>query len=104
MLGLETALALSLTELDLDIERVVALLSWQPAAIIGADDRHGLPITEGNPANLAVFDPDEEWTIDGGSMQSKSRNTPYQGRRVRGRVRYTILEGEAVVRNGEPTR
>lgn len=104
MLGLETALALALTELDLDVERVVALLSWQPAAIIGADDRHGLPITEGNPANLAVFDPDEEWTIDGTSMQSKSRNTPYQGRRVRGRVRHTILEGEAVVRNGEPTR
>jgi dihydroorotase len=104
MLGLETALALSLTELDLAVEDVVALLSWRPAAIIGADDRHGLPITEGNPANLCVFDPEEEWTIDGTAMQSKSRNTPYAGRRVRGRVRHTILEGEPVVRNGEPTR
>ncbi len=104
MLGLETALALTLTELDLDVEQAVALLSWQPAAIIGVGDRHGLPIAEGNPANLCVFDPDEEWTIDGDAMQSKSRNTPYAGRRVRGRVRHTILEGEAVVHNGEPTR
>lgn len=104
MLGLETALALALTELDLEVEEVVALLSWKPAAIIGVDDRHGLPITEGNPANLAVFDPEEEWTIDGSTMQSRSRNTPYAGRRVRGRVRHTILEGEPTVRDGEPTR
>jgi dihydroorotase len=104
MLGLETALALALTELDLDIEQVVALLSWQPAAIIGADDRHGRPITEGNPANLTVFDPTQEWTIDADAMQSRSRNTPYAGRRVRGRVRHTVLEGEPTVLDGEPTR
>ncbi len=104
MLGLETALALALTELDLEVEEVVALLSWKPAAIIGVDDRHGRPIAEGNPANLTVFDPEEEWTIDATTMQSRSRNTPYAGRRVRGRVRHTILEGEPVVRDGEPTR
>jgi dihydroorotase len=104
MLGLETALALALTELDLEIEEIVGLLSWKPARIIGVDDRHGLPITEGNPANLTVFDPAEEWTIDRTTMQSRSRNTPYAGRRVRGRVRHTILEGEPTVRDGEPTR
>ena len=104
MLGLETALALALTELDLEIEHVVALLSWRPAAIIGADDRHGLPITEGNPANLCVFDPDDEWVVDAHAMHSRSRNTPYAGRRVRGRVRHTILEGEPTVLDGEPTR
>ncbi len=104
MLGLETALALALTELDLEVEQVVGLLSWKPAAIIGVGDRHGRPIIEGNPANLAVFDPEEEWTVDGSTMQSRSRNTPYAGRRVRGRVRHTILEGEPTVRDGEPTR
>ena len=104
MLGLETALALALTELDLEIEDVVALLSWKPAAIIGADDRHGRPVAEGNPANLCVFDPTQEWTVDAGSMQSRSRNTPYAGRRVRGRVRHTILDGEPTVLDGEPTR
>lgn len=104
MLGLETALALALTELDLEIDRVVGLLSWKPAAIIGVDDRHGRPITEGSPANLCVFDPDEEWVVDGATMQSRSRNTPYQGRRVRGRVRHTILEGEPTVIDREPVR
>jgi dihydroorotase len=104
MLGLETALALALTELGLEIEQVVALLSWKPAAIIGVGDRHGLPIAEGNPANLTVFDPTEEWVIDPVTMHSRSRNTPYAGRRVRGRVRYTILEGETTVLDGEPTR
>ncbi len=110
MLGLETALALALTELTgpsgagLEIEDVVGLLSWRPAAILGVQDRHGGPITEGAPANLAVFDPDEEWTVDGATMQSRSRNTPYAGRRLRGRVRHTVLEGEAVVRDGEVQR
>ncbi len=104
MLGLETALGLALSELELDVERVVALLSWQPARIIGVDDRHGLPIVEGNPANLCVFDPDEEWVVDGASMQSRSRNTPYQGRRLRGRVRHTILEGDPTVIDREPVR
>ena len=104
MLGLETALALALTELDLEVEQVVALLSWKPAAIIGADDRHGLPIVEGSPANLCVFDPATEWIVDAGSMHSRSRNTPYAGRRVRGRVRHTILDGEPTFLDGEPTR
>lgn len=104
MLGLETALALALTELDLQIEQVVALLSWQPARIIGADDRHGLPLAEGNPANIAVFDPEATWVVDGAAMHSRSRNTPYAGRTVKGKVRHTVYEGEAVFVDEEPTR
>jgi dihydroorotase len=104
MLGLETALGLALTELDLEIEEVVALLSWRPAHLLGVEDRHGGPIIEGRRANLCVFDPEEEWTVDPTTMHSRSRNTPYAGRRLRGRVRHTLLEGEAVYRNGEATR
>ncbi len=104
MLGLETALALALTELDLEIEQVLGLLSWRPAELLGVRDRHGGPITEGNRANLCVFDPDEEWTVDPTTMYSRSRNTPYAGRRLRGRIRHTLLEGEPVFRNGEATR
>ncbi len=104
MLGLETALALALTELDLPIQQILAALSWNPAAVIGAGDAHGLPVAEGNPANLCVIDPDVTWTIDGGAMASRSRNTPYQGREVRGRVRHTILHGEPVVIAGEAQR
>jgi len=104
MLGLETALALALTELDLPVEQVVALLSWRPAQLLGVGDRHGGPIIEGRRANLCVFDPDEEWIVDPDAMHSRSRNTPYAGRRLRGRVRHTLLEGDAVVLDGEATR
>jgi dihydroorotase len=104
MLGLETALALALTELELPLGEVVALLSTRPAQLLGVEDRHGGPILEGRRANLCVFDPDEEWTVDPGSMHSRSRNTPYAGLRLRGRVRHTLLEGEPVFRDGEATR
>lgn len=104
MLGLETALGLALTELDLDLQEVVALLSWRPAQLLGVEDRHGGPIIEGRRANLCVFDPEEEWTVDADTMHSRSRNTPYAGRRLRGRVRHTLLEGEPVLRSGEATR
>jgi dihydroorotase len=104
MLGLETALALALTELGLPIGHVLARLSWTPAAIAGIDDRHGLPLAEGNPANLCVIDPDATWTVDGAAMASRSTNTPFQGRELRGRARHTLLHGEPVVIDGEAQR
>ena len=104
MLGLETALALALTELDLPIAQVLALLSWRPAAIAGLSDQHGGPVAEGRPANLCVIDPEVTWTVRGAAMASRSTNTPYEGREVRGRVRHTLLHGEAVVLGGEAQR
>ena len=104
MLGLETALGLALTELDLPIERVLALMSWQPAAIAAIDDLHGGPIVPGAPANLCVIDPRAIWTVSGAAMASPSRNTPYEGRTLRGRVRHTLLAGETVVIDAEPQR
>jgi dihydroorotase len=104
MLGLETALALAITELDVPLSTVVALLSWNPAAIAGVDDRHGRPVAVGEPANLAVFDPKAEWTVEPTQLASKSRNTPYAGRTLRGKVRHTIFDGTAVVVDGTATR
>jgi dihydroorotase len=104
MLGLETALALAHTELGIAIERVFALMSWQPAAIAGIDDRHGGPVVAGRLANLCVFDPTAEWVVRGDAMASKSRNTPYEGRTVRGRVRHTVYSGDVVVEDGEAQR
>lgn len=104
MLGLETALALALTELDLPIEQVLALLSWQPAAIAGLSDQHGGPVAEGRPANLCVIDPTATWTVDPAASASRSRNNPYAGRTLTGRVRHTFLFGEHVVRDGEAQR
>jgi dihydroorotase len=104
MLGLETALALALTELDLDVAAVLALLSWKPAAIAGLSGSHGGPLVEGAPANLCVFDPEHRWVVDPERMASRSRNSPYGGREVRGKVRHTLLWGEPVVVDGEVQR
>ena len=104
MLGLETALALSLTELKMDAQAVVAALSWKPARIAGVGDRHGRPVAVGESANLAIFDPTCEWVVDREVVASKSKNTPYHGRAVRGKVRHTVFSGQVVVRDGVAQR
>jgi dihydroorotase len=104
MLGLETALALALTELDLPLAEVFALLSWRPAAIAGVADEHGGTLEPGRPANLCVLDPNATWTVDPAHLASRARNTPFAGRQVRGRVRHTFLRGEPVVVDGEVQR
>ncbi len=131
MLGLEFALALALTRLvdgqpaapdpedpsrggvpgaagAYDGQRltdadVIARLSWQPAAIAGMAD-HGGPIQAGAAANLTVIDTEHRWTIDGSGGASRSRNVPYVGLSVRGKVRHTLCRGEAVVVDGELRR
>jgi dihydroorotase len=82
---------------------VIARLSWQPAAIAGMAD-HGRPIAAGSPANLCVVDAAHRWTIDGSGGASRSRNVPYAGLSVRGKVRHTVCRGEAVVVDGELQR
>ncbi|HEY7068956.1 MAG TPA: dihydroorotase [Acidimicrobiales bacterium] len=104
MLGLETALAVALTHLDLPPAEILALLSWRPAAIIGLEDTHGGPLTEGRPANLCVIDPTATWTVEPERLASRSRNTPYAGMTLTGRVRHTVVGGEAVVIDAECQR
>jgi dihydroorotase len=107
MLGLETALALTLTELVepgvLSLVDALALLSWRPAAIAGLA-RHGQPIAPGAVANLCVIDRAVSWEVDPLRLASKARNTPFAGRRLTGRVRHTVLRGEPVVIDGEAQR
>jgi dihydroorotase len=104
MLGLETALALSLTELNMETQSVLAALSWNPARIAGVGDRHGRPVAVGEPANVAIFDPTHEWVVDRDVVASKSKNTPYHGRTLRGKVRHTVFSGHVVVRDGVAQR
>ena len=104
MLGLETALSLSLTELNMETHAVLAALSWNPARIAGVGDRHGRPIAVGEPANVAIFDPTHEWVVDRDVVASKSKNTPYHGRTLRGKVRHTVFAGQVVVRDGVAQR
>ncbi|GAC1362290.1 MAG: hypothetical protein NVSMB4_19510 [Acidimicrobiales bacterium] len=104
MLGLETALALAVAELDLPVEKVLALLSWQPAAIAGLSATHGGPVHVGRPANLTVIDLDDQWVVTPDRLASRARNTPYSGRQLATRVRHTICRGEAVVIGSEAQR
>lgn len=103
MLGLEYALALALTELNLPIDRVIELLSLRPAAIARMPEQ-GRPVAVGEPANLCVIDRSAAWTIDDSGGASRSRNVPYVGRQVIGRVRHTVCAGEPVVIDGEAQR
>jgi dihydroorotase len=107
MLGLETALALTLTELVgpglIDLPKALALLSWQPARLAGLAE-HGGPIAPGRPAHLTVFDPEAVWEVDPTRLASRSRNTPYAGRKLTGKVRHTLLAGEPVVIDSQAQR
>jgi dihydroorotase len=109
MLGLETALGVSIAtlcegETPMALADVVAALSWKPAAIAGLADRHGRPITAGEPAHLTVFDPAVEWDVVPGRLASRSRNTPYVGERLVGKVRHTVFAGQVVVADGVAQR
>ena len=108
MLGLETALALGITELVepgvLTMGELLALMSWNPAGIAGIAEIHGRDVEPGSPAHLVVFDPALEWTVDPSTFASKSDNTPYRGRVVHGKVRHTLLCGVPTVRDGEAQR
>jgi dihydroorotase len=105
-IGLETALASVLTELVepgiLTLARALEAMSAAPARILGASE-HGGPIEQGRPANLVVFDPRTEWIVEA-PFASKSRNSAFLGRTMRGRVVHTVLRGELTVTNGKATR
>ncbi|MGA2350500.1 MAG: dihydroorotase [Terracidiphilus sp.] len=95
IIGLETALGLSLhwlhNEWNLPLGRVLNLLSAQPAALLGLKGRGTL--TVGSYGDVVVFDPKAEWTYNAREGKSKSRNTPFDGWTMQGKVRWTISEG-----------
>ena len=107
MLGVETALAVVLTELvahgHVTLERCLEALSWRPARIAGLHE-HGGPIAPGRPAHLCVVDPALRFTVDAARLASRSRNSPWHGRELTGKVRHTVLRGEVVVRDAEAQR
>jgi len=102
-IGLETALAVVLTDLVepgvIDLARAIEAMSTIPGRILRAGD-HGGPIEPGRPANLVVFDPKAEWTVEA-PFASKSRNSAFLGRTLRGKVIHTLFRGELVVHDGK---
>lgn len=94
--GLETALGLCLRwlhrEWKMPLGRVLSLLSAQPAALLGLKGRGTL--TVGSCADAVVFDPKAEWVYRAAEGKSKSKNTPFDGWTMQGKVRWTIADGK----------
>jgi len=96
--GLESALGLGLRwlhgEWKMPLGRVLSLLSAQPAALLGLRGRGTLAV--GSHADVVIFDPKAEWVFRAKDSRSKSKNTPFDGWTMQGRVRWTISEGRVV--------
>jgi dihydroorotase len=98
IVGLETALPLTLSLVDegvLSLEQAVTKLTAAPAAAFG------LPkgtLAVGADADVALVDPSAQWQVDPSLFRSKSRNTPFAGWKVKGRVQMTIVGGRVVYR------
>ncbi len=95
--GLETAAALTMTELVdkgyLTIVQMAEKMSYNPAKILGLDK--GV-VEEGKPADLVVFNAEKQYTIDPSEFCSKGRNTPFAGKKVKGMVMATIVDGRVI--------
>ncbi|MFD8014321.1 dihydroorotase [Streptomyces sp. NPDC058955] len=104
MVGLETALSVvqqTMVETGLlDWAGVADRMSFAPARI-GRATGHGRPVSAGEPANLVLVDPAYRGTVDPADFASRSRNTPYEGRELPGRVTHTFLRGRATVMDGK---
>ena len=98
MVGLETALAATLTALyhtnKMSLPAIIGKLTAGPAGILHLPQ--GGRIAPGGVADLTLFDPKEEWTVDPEQFRSKARNTPFAGRKLKGRVKYTFREGRLI--------
>ena len=100
IIGLETALGLAITELVdgglLDLPTLVRRMSTMPARDLQSP--RAARLAPGAAADVVVIDPAAQWTVEPDEFFSKSRNTPFGGRRLRGRADLTIVRGQVVFR------
>lgn len=98
--GLETALALGITSLTepghLTLMSLLEKMTCNPARLYGMDRGR---LKEGGPADLVIFDPRERWTVE--SFASKACNSPFLGKELTGKVKYTICSGRIVYREAQ---
>ncbi len=94
---METSLAVTLTQLyhpgKLSMRQIVRLMCLNPRKILSLP---GGGFGAGEPADIAIFDPDEEWVVEPERLHSKSKNTCFKGMKLKGRVKMTILDGNVV--------
>jgi dihydroorotase len=91
--GLETAVALALTKLQLTIGRLVELFSLNPQRIMKVKP---WGLFEGSAADLTILDLNRSWTFDVSQSRSKSRNSPFHGWPLKGKPAATIVGGKVV--------
>lgn len=98
MVGLETSLAITLTELyhtgKMKLPEIIKRMTYTPASILRLSSKGRLSL--GSDADITIFDPEEVWTINPEQFASKARNTPFAGREVKGKVKYTIVGGNVI--------
>jgi dihydroorotase len=113
MVGLETALPVVLSVLGEQWDLIAERMSRTPARIAGLTGRnqngdkragHGTDLTAGAPANLTLVDPAARRVVDPAGLTSRSRNTPYAGTTLPGRIVATFLRGEPTVLDGKATK
>jgi dihydroorotase len=96
IVGLETLLPLALElyhNRHLGLLQLIQRLTWNPARILRVPVAR---LTPGAPADLVLFDPDVSWRISTDDFRSKSKNAPFDGRPVQGRVRRTMVDGRTI--------
>lgn len=97
VVGLETSLAVTLTRLyhtgKLSLSKIVRLMCVNPRKILNIA---GGNFSEGEPADIAIVDLNEEWTVDPTKLHGKSHNTCFKGEKLKGKVKMTVLDGKIV--------
>jgi dihydroorotase len=103
MLGLQTALPVALAVFGPDWQLIAERMSRLPARLAGLDE-HGHQPAPGAPANLTLVDPSVQLTVEAVAQASRSRNTPFAGMVLPGRVVATFLRGEPTVLDGKAVK
>jgi dihydroorotase len=78
---------------EIGLTTLISKLTYQPAKVIGKEDELGI-LKVGAPANITIFDPDQEWIVDSRRFVSKGKNTPFDGCQLRGKVMATVVDGK----------
>lgn len=100
VVGMETLLPVSLELVRagvMTLSECLAVMTWKPARLLGIN--RGV-LTPGSPADVVIFALDEAWQVDASQLHGSARNTPFHGRKVKGRVKKTLVAGRIVFEEG----
>ena len=96
VVGLETLLSLTLDIVQdgsMTLIKALSKMTCEPANLLGLDVGR---LQKGGAADMVIFDPSAEWIVDLDKLVSKSKNTPFEGRKMKGKVTRTIVDGRTV--------